>query len=350
MLPCLHLQPLDAPTPLTPNPNTVAIDSLRRSFNPISATNLFPDETPDTAIISSTTEPAHFSDIDEDDPSPLDDDLIPQIDHEIPTNTNEFHRESPHPSSPHDGNDEPPSMNNDMMTQTQHNTPPQHNDTITPAHIRSPIPQPPLPILPHADALPLAPPLPTLPANRTTGNADDSITSGHVTTNVGPQDDITTFLLHIRRRTADNANSSSHDVTANFVTNVGMVTDTAAATDDTNALGASGANATIAIDIATGVTTSRCAVNTGDIANDTMTTDDPEPQLNDPDDDTPVINIGIASTVDITEDIDDATMAVDRGADAQPNGDVPVVPVEQQRQRKRRCSPAKIERQQRRRW
>ena len=96
--------------------------------------------------------------------------------------------------------------------------------------------------------------------------------------------------------------------------------------------------------------TSRCAVNTGDAANDTMTTDDPEPQPNDPDDDTPIINVDIAPTVGITEDIDDATMAVDQSADAQPNGDAFVVPVGQQRQRKRRCSPAKIERQQRRRW
>ena len=71
---------------------------------------------------------------------------------------------------------------------------------------------------------------------------------------------------------------------------------------------------------------------------------------NDPDDDTPAINVDIASTVDITADIDDATMTVDHGADAQPNGDASVVPVGQQRQRKRRCSPAKIERQQRRRW
>ena len=35
-------------TPLTPNPNAVAIDSLRRTFNLLSAANLFPDETPDT--------------------------------------------------------------------------------------------------------------------------------------------------------------------------------------------------------------------------------------------------------------------------------------------------------------
>jgi hypothetical protein len=53
---------------------------------------------------------AHFSDIDEDDPSPLDGNLIPQIDHETPTNTTEFHREPPDPSSPRDDNDEPPSM------------------------------------------------------------------------------------------------------------------------------------------------------------------------------------------------------------------------------------------------
>ena len=43
-------------------------------------------------------------------------------------------------------------------------------------------------------------------------------------------------------------------------------------------------------------------------------------------------------------------MTVDHGADAQPNDDASVVPVGRQRQRKRRCSPAKIERQQRRRW
>ena len=99
------------------------------------------------------------------------------------------------------------------MTQTQHDTAPQYNDTRPPAHIRPPIPQPPLPILLHADALPLAPPLPTLPANRTTGNTDDSIGSDHVTMEIGPHDDKTTFLSHIRRRAADKATSSSHDMT-----------------------------------------------------------------------------------------------------------------------------------------
>ena len=107
-------------TPLTPNPSTVAIDSLRRTFNPMSATNLFPDETPDTDRCN-TTETAHFSDIDEDDPSPLDDELIPQIDHQIPTNSMEFHRESPDPSSPHDDDDKPPSTDNGIMVQTQTN-------------------------------------------------------------------------------------------------------------------------------------------------------------------------------------------------------------------------------------
>ena len=70
-------------TPLTPGPNTYAVDSLRRTFNPISATNLFPDETPDTDRASSTTEPAHFSDIDEDDASPHDDEP-PSIDGDVP--------------------------------------------------------------------------------------------------------------------------------------------------------------------------------------------------------------------------------------------------------------------------
>ena len=126
-------------TPLTPYPNTIAIDSLRRTFNPVLATNLFPDETPDTGRISSTTESAHFSGIDEDDPSPLngddpsplDDDFIPQKDREIPINTKKLNWESHHPSSPHDGNDESPSMDSEVMTQTQHNTT-QHHNTVTP--------------------------------------------------------------------------------------------------------------------------------------------------------------------------------------------------------------------------
>ena len=71
----------------------------------------------------------------------------------------------------------------------------------------------------------------------------------------GLQDDINTFLLHIRRRAADNASSSSHDMTTNSATNADMVADTAATADDTNALGTSDANAEIAIDMATDVTT-----------------------------------------------------------------------------------------------
>ena len=118
-------------TPLTPNHNTVAIDSLRRTFNPISATNRFPDETPDTDRISSITEPAHFSDIDEDDPSPLNADLIPQIDHEMPTDTKELHRESPLPSSPHDGNDESPSMDDNALVINVTDTTELHQDVDT---------------------------------------------------------------------------------------------------------------------------------------------------------------------------------------------------------------------------
>ena len=87
-------------------------------MNLISATNLFPDEPPDTDRCN-ITETAHFSDIDEDDPSPLDGNIIPQIDdHEIPTNTTEFHQESSDPSLPHDDDDEPPLMDNDVLVQT----------------------------------------------------------------------------------------------------------------------------------------------------------------------------------------------------------------------------------------
>ena len=70
-------------TPPTPSHSTYTIGSLRRTFNPISATNLFPDETPDADRASSTTEPAHFSDIDEDGPSPHDDEP-PSIDDDVP--------------------------------------------------------------------------------------------------------------------------------------------------------------------------------------------------------------------------------------------------------------------------
>ena len=121
-------------TPLTPNPNAVAIGSLRRTLNPTSATYLFPDETPDTDRCNNTTETAHFLDIDEDDPSPPDGDLIPQAIHVTPTNTTEFHRASHGPSPPRDHDDEPPSIGNvDLVVQTQHDTPPQQpNDPSQP--------------------------------------------------------------------------------------------------------------------------------------------------------------------------------------------------------------------------
>ena len=97
------------------------------------------------------------------------------------------------------------------MTQTQHHTTPQHNGTIPPNHIGPLVPQYPLPTL-HTDTLPLPPPLPILPANRATSNIDDSIGSDHSTMDVGPHDDISTFLLRMRRA-ANDAASSSHDVT-----------------------------------------------------------------------------------------------------------------------------------------
>ena len=52
----------------------------------------------------------------------------------------------------------------------------------------------------------------------------------------------------------------THDVTVGSATNVGMVAGTGADADVTNTPGASGANAELATDIATGVITSRCVV------------------------------------------------------------------------------------------
>jgi len=78
-----------------------------------------------------------FSGIDEDNPPPLDDDLMPQIDHETPTNATEFHQESPDPSSPHDYDDEPPSMDSDAVVQTQHGISPQQSDAVPPSHTQT---------------------------------------------------------------------------------------------------------------------------------------------------------------------------------------------------------------------
>ena len=132
-----------------------------------------------------------------------------------------------------DDNDDTPSMDDDVVTQTQHHTTPQHNDTVPPNRIWPPVLQPPLPTLLNA----LAPPLPTLPANRTTSNADDTIRSNHITMDMGPNDDISSFILHIRRA-ADDAAFSSHAVTVGSATNVDIVAGTEAAADDTNASGA----------------------------------------------------------------------------------------------------------------
>jgi hypothetical protein len=103
-------------TPLTPGPNTDATDPLRRFFNLTSATNLFPDETPDTDRVSSTTEQAHFSDIDEDDPSPHDDEP-PSMDDDVPvinvaTDT-----------TPHHSNDETPPTGDNALVVSPHTTP-----------------------------------------------------------------------------------------------------------------------------------------------------------------------------------------------------------------------------------
>ena len=108
-------------------------------------------------------------------------------------------------------NDEPPSMDNDGVTQTQHHTTPQHNGTMPPNQVGPLVSQPPLPTL-HASTLPLAPPLPTPPANRTTNNANDPIRRDHTTMDVEPHDDISTFLSHIRRAADDAASSPSRSV------------------------------------------------------------------------------------------------------------------------------------------
>ena len=255
-------------TPLTPGPNTktYAIYSSRRTVNPISATNLFPDETPDTDIAGSTTEPAYFSDIDEDDPSPHGDEPL-SMDDDVPvirvatdtggvdtgytapaphdditirdtnnptdtrgviltgpnddihvTNSNTDNGEPPSMDGntlvtnvANGDNNEPPSMDNDGVTQTQHHTTPQHSDTILPNQVGPLVPQPSLPTL-HASTLPLAPPLPTPPANRTTNNVHNSIRRDHTTMDMEPYDDISTFLSHIRHAADDAASSPSRPV------------------------------------------------------------------------------------------------------------------------------------------
>ena len=79
-------------------------------------------------------------------------------------------------------------MDNDVVTRTQ-------------PHLPTPL---------HAGALPLAPPLPTFPANRTTSSTDDSIGSDHVIVDAEPHDDISTFLLHVRRIADDTASSAQN--------------------------------------------------------------------------------------------------------------------------------------------
>ena len=92
---------------------------------------------------------------------------------------------------------------------------------------------------------------------------------------MGPNDGIFNFLLHIRRA-ADDAAFSSRDGTVGSATNVDIVAGTEAAADDTNASGDSGANTETATDIATGITINRCTVITGH-GIDEMATNGPEP-------------------------------------------------------------------------
>ena len=80
------------------------------------------------------------------------------------------------------------SMDNDVVTQSQ-------------PHLPTPL---------HTSALPLAPPLPTFLANRTTSSTDDPNGSDHVIRDVEPRDDISTFLLHVRRIADDTASSAQN--------------------------------------------------------------------------------------------------------------------------------------------
>ena len=58
-----------------------------------------------------------------------------------------------------DDDDEPPSMDNDGVTQTQHHTTLQHNDTMPPNQVGPLVPQPSLPTT-HAGTLPfISPPI-----------------------------------------------------------------------------------------------------------------------------------------------------------------------------------------------
>ena len=61
---------------------------------------------------------------------------------------------------------------------------------------------------------------------------------------VGPHDDISTFLLHIRRRAAEDAASSSHDVTVGSATGMDLDTDTVPGDDGATAMAAGTSAAT----------------------------------------------------------------------------------------------------------
>ena len=230
-------------TPLTLGPNTYAIDSLRRTVNPISATNLFPDETPDTDRVSSTTEPAHFSDIDEDDPSPHDDEP-PSIDDDVPvvhvaTDTGGV-----------DTGDTAPAPHTDMTI----------GDTSNPTGTHSTMPTEPSgdthvidsyiaasPTFdhfsgideddpsPHDDAPPsMDDDVPVI--NVTTGTTElhqDVDTDPSPTVTVPPTaQHISSFLLHVRRHPADDATSSSPGVPVDTADGPTAIAAPAADTDD----------------------------------------------------------------------------------------------------------------------
>ena len=198
-------------TPLTPGPNTYAINSLRRTFNPISATNLFPDETPDTDRAGSTTEPAYFSDIDEDDPSPHDDEP-PSMDDDVPvirvaTDSGGVDTGHTAPAPPTDttigDTNNPTGAHGVMPTGPDGDTHVVNSNTAA------------SPIFGDTTAAIQPNPEPTQRSVHTVSTHTTNDGASAITMDVGPHDDISTFLLHIRRAADDAASSLSHNVIVN---------------------------------------------------------------------------------------------------------------------------------------
>ena len=187
------------------------VNSLRRTFNPISATNLFPDETPDTDRAGSTTEPAYFSDIGEDDPSPHDDEP-PSIDDDVPAIrvvTNAGNTDTgdtapvPHTDVTIGDTNNPDGTHGAMPTGPNDDTHVTNSNTTA------------SPFFGDTAAAIQPNPEPTQRSVHTVSTHTTNDGASAITMDVGPHDDISTFLLHIRRAADDAASSLSHNVIVN---------------------------------------------------------------------------------------------------------------------------------------